>query len=276
MPNYQIVASDLDGTLLKDDMTVSEENLHAIDRLTQKGVQFVIATGRTLGEIDPAIYAIPSVRYIIHSDGAVVYDKQTGERLCACIPQALSNWIYDVLSEYEHFPSLRFEGKLYMDQAFRTFEAQSRCHVTSYFYGLFDKVGNYLSDFECFWRSRNEMEMINAFFRNDADLEACVKRLEAQGDLVIASSAEHSIEIFYKTAGKGNALWRLADALGIDRKQTIAVGDSTNDSSCVRQAGLGLAVSNACDALKELADEIICSNEEHAICYIAKRYFEMK
>ena len=82
------------------------------------------------------------------------------------------------------------------------------------------------------------------------------------------------IVIFSADAGKGHALWKLADALGIDRADTIAVGDTLNDIDNIRCAGLGLAMDNAMDALKAEADAVICNNEEHAIAYILEHYIK--
>ena len=66
----------------------------------------------------------------------------------------------------------------------------------------------------------------------------------------------------------------LADMLGVDRKDTIAVGDSTNDSEAIKDAGLGLAMENACDELKQIADEIVCNNKEHVARYILENYIK--
>ena len=52
----------------------------------------------------------------------------------------------------------------------------------------------------------------------------------------------------------------------------IAVGDSNNDSSMIEQAGLSLAVANACDALKELADQTICDHSEHIAKYVLENF----
>ena len=66
----------------------------------------------------------------------------------------------------------------------------------------------------------------------------------------------------------------LADILGVDRAQTIAVGDSTNDMTMIKAAGLGLAMQNAVDELKQNADEVICDNNSNAIDYIVERYIK--
>ena len=81
--------------------------------------------------------------------------------------------------------------------------------------------------------------------------------------------SEHSLyEILPKGVSKGNLLLKLADLLGIDRNKTIAVGDYDNDISMVKCAGIGYAVSNARDSVKEVADKITVSNEENAIAAI--------
>ena len=78
-------------------------------------------------------------------------------------------------------------------------------------------------------------------------------------------------------ADPGVVLWKFlasaADMLGVNYADTIAIGDSDNDNSIVQASGLGLAVSNATNSLKAVADEIISSNDEHAIDYVLARYF---
>ena len=85
MVDYRIVASDLDGTLLNSSDLVSEENWAAIAEMKARGVHFVPCTGRTLNEMDPLIRDNSNVRYLIQSDGAVVYDKETDRRITACM-----------------------------------------------------------------------------------------------------------------------------------------------------------------------------------------------
>ena len=78
---YKIVASDLDGTLLNKDQTVSEENLCAISEMNRLGVEFVPTTGRGMNEIDRSLINSPDIRYIITSNGAVLFDKNIGKPL---------------------------------------------------------------------------------------------------------------------------------------------------------------------------------------------------
>ena len=117
--------------------------------------------------------------------------------------------------------------------------------------------------------------MVGVFFLSEADRQACVEELIEAGMFgFIEWDGLTYCEIFSKNAGKGNALLALADRIGCRREQTIGVGDSTNDLTLIRSAGLGLAMSNACRALKNEADEVICSNDEHAVQYILEHYLQ--
>ena len=63
---------------------------------------------------------------------------------------------------------------------------------------------------------------------------------------------------------------KLAEKIGVDIADTVAVGDSGNDVTMLEAAGLGLAVSNATEPAKSAADKIICSNEENIAVYIVE------
>jgi hydroxymethylpyrimidine pyrophosphatase-like HAD family hydrolase len=78
--------------------------------------------------------------------------------------------------------------------------------------------------------------------------------------------------VYSSDAGKGKTLAAFADKLGVDISDVIAVGDSNNDATLIEKAGLGLAVANACDALKEIADQTICDNSEHIAKYVLEHF----
>ena len=273
MQDYKIVASDLDGTFLNRDGLVSEENWEAVRAMTACGVHFVPCTGRTLHEMSSEIRDNPAVRYIIHSGGSVVYDKQTDERIEMCMPKEIGHQLLDILNLYPHLKSVRYDRNVYIAAEQKSDEVFDSFHVGNYSKYKVLPMGIPMENFESFCREMNGIETIGIFFKNEEDRTDCIERLEQTGNfLIVKWSGLVYIEVCYKTAGKGSALLALARRLGYDDAQTIGVGDSTNDLTMIRDAGLGIAVSNACDLLKEEADEIICSNEEHAIKYIFEHY----
>ena len=76
MQNYKLIVSDLDGTLLNEEMETGERNDAAIRAFFERGILFVPSSGRTYYEIPESVRENPYVRYVIYSNGTAVYDKK--------------------------------------------------------------------------------------------------------------------------------------------------------------------------------------------------------
>ena len=114
--------------------------------------------------------------------------------------------------------------------------------------------------------------MICLFFELDEGIRSCKQIFDDCGRLCAASPSKNYLEVYSSDAGKGKTLAAFAEKLGVDIADVIAVGDSNNDFTMIEKAGLSLAVANACDALKELADQTICDNSEHIAKYVLENY----
>ena len=274
MPVCKILASDLDGTLLDRFGGISEENTAAIHALAARGIEFVPSSGRTYSDMPEFLRNNPDIRYYICSDGAAVFDKKTGERLELCIPKALSQKVLDVVFSCDVHITYRHMGRHYAARPQQTPELFAYYDVMPRHREVVEQCAEYLDDFRERIYDADNIEMIDIHFHDPAEMEDCRNRLEALGGLHLASVVYNNFEIFSEAAGKGNALLRLAEKLGVRREETVSVGDSDNDIALIEAAGTGLAVSNACEALKRAADGVICSYEEHAVPYILKHYIE--
>ncbi len=270
--SYKIIASDLDGTLLQGIDEVSPENEKAIKALKEKGVVFALNSGRTFSEMPAVLRENPDIRYYICADGAAVYDKQTGERNCACLSKELFKKIHSVLKKNDASISVRHMGKSYIDKNLSGEKDWEAHRIPPLFRTYLRYYDTMVDDFEDFCLSLDEVEMLCVWFPTDEQLNACKAELESMDGVAVDSSDPLNLEIISDKAGKGSALLRLADMLGVPHEATIAVGDGPNDFDMIRAAGLGLATSNACPELKELADEVICSNKEHIAKYILEHY----
>lgn len=271
MLNYKLISSDLDGTLLDDDMHVSEENRLAVRRYVDMGGVFVPNSGRSFYEMSEEVRELDGVRFVICSDGAAIYDNQTGERIGICMNREECALLFSVLGEYDHFPSVHYDGNAYCDA--EKFDAASMTHynVTPYFYEHFKKTAKVVPNLAARCDSMEEVEMLCAFFHTQADKNECCRRLTALG-FTVADTASFNIEVFSERAGKGNAMLRLAERLGIRREETLAMGDSLNDMSMILAAGLGVAMENASKQVKEAASAVACRNTEHIVPYLLKHY----
>lgn len=272
MGSYKIVASDLDGTLLLEDMTVSAENAHAITQMAQKGVQFVPASGRTLCEMPKDVLQHPDIRYYIYSNGAAVWDKQTDTHTHLCMPKQVANFVLDTLSKYACHVTVRQGGQSYADAFAHSDAEYSYYQICQPHHDVLEAHAAFMEDFSQFTYALDNVESFAVFFHDDNDLEPCRLFLQQNEELSVALSFPHCIEIFSAHGGKGCALRCLADMLHTPIQQTIAVGDSGNDLAMIKAAGLGLATSNAYDILKNAANAVICSNQEHIAAYILKKY----
>lgn len=273
MKNYRIVASDLDGTLLNNRAEVSSENLEAIKKLSEKDIYFVPATGRTFAEIPAELRNNPDIRYYIYSNGAVVYDKQTKNKILNCISNNIRREILDVLYSCDSHITFRHDGQCFVDALSQSEEDFEHYNIIEAHRVVVRDYAVYLDDFKKKSYLLDNVEVFSAFFHNMDEKNACKNYFEKMGNLRVVEAAEYNLEIININAGKGNALHTLADLLDVNYSDTISIGDSDNDSGITISAGLGLAVSNACDSLKKTADEIICSNEEHVVHYILSHYF---
>lgn len=272
MAIYKIVASDLDGTLLNEEMALSAENAHAIAALAEKGVQVVPSSGRTLCEMPQAVVQHSGVRYIIYSNGATVWDKHTDTHIYLCMSRAASNAVLDVLGNYDCHILVRHGGQSYVDCRYADEKAFEHYQLCSAHRGVIRQYAVKKQDFVPFLYALDRIECYALFFSDDNAMVDCATALSAIDGIAVVPSWPHCIEVFSKQAGKGAALQKLAEMTDTPIAQTIAVGDSGNDTSMVMTAGLGLATANACDALKQQADAVICANTEHIARYILEKY----
>ncbi len=264
--NYKMIASDLDGTLLYDLTTVSPENYAAISEYTAKDGLLVPTTGRCLYEIPEALRKCPDIRYIISSGGAAITDLKTGKNDSLSIAPACFAEVVKILQDYTCFLSFHHAGYGYMDASQDDESVIEDFCVHPYYFMHYHETCQKV-DYKTFLQGLSP-DMFSVFFRHDSELDECQKRLEALGGLTTTSSAPHNIEVVAEGVSKGNTVRRLAKKLNIDINEVIGVGDSENDLSMLGVVGLPLAVENACDALKEKAARVICSNKEHIMRYI--------
>ena len=273
MSNYKLVCSDLDGTLLRRDMTVSDENKAAIRKMNELGVSFVASSGRAHSGLPEEVVNCDEIRYLISSNGAAIYDKELGRNIVTnYMPRKIAEVMFSVVEKYDASVFAHFGGIMYVNDSLLRKKNYDHYNINDYYSGVIERTGAPLDSVVNTARKIDNLEMITVFFHSQEELEECTKKILAIGDYKVVSSCAFNIEIFYEKSGKGNSLRALAEHLGIPIEDTIAVGDSTNDKPMLDAAGLSLAMENAFPEVKESADAVICHYNDHAADYILKHY----
>ncbi len=263
--DIRLIALDLDGTLLNQEKELSPRNQEALERCIQLGIHIVPATGRPALGLPGVIRNMPGVRYGILTNGARVEDMVSGELISeARIDWQLASRVLTFVSQHPvaYDPYISGRGRM---------EARFLNHLEEY--GLLpamkklvlstrDEVENAIAYVE---ERKEDVEKIN-IFTPDQKLRCWLwEKLSQYPELIVTSSLEYNLEINAASATKGRALSKLAEFLDIPIKQTMAFGDGSNDLSMIQTAGVGVAMANGMDGVKEKADYITLSNEEDGV-----------
>ena len=275
----QIIASDMDGTLLNDKMTISPENAAAIKQAQAAGVHFIVSSGRQYNEIKPLIQAVGINCPMITLNGAQVFDE-TGKLLSSApISSQLATKIMHFLKQQKlYFEVITSQG-IYSDNRSKRIEN---------FAELLTRI-NPETPFKLavsFAAARMELMKINytddyfklidtphlriykiVAFSNEGEkvLDPIKDKIKRIYSLVITSSAASNLEINQINAQKGIALQKYADQLNIPMDNVMAIGDNNNDLSMIRVAGVSYAMDNAIESVKQAAKRLTVSNLQNGV-----------
>jgi Cof subfamily protein (haloacid dehalogenase superfamily) len=266
---------DLDGTLLRSDMTISRKTRHIIKKASAKGVRLVFASGRVpvsmhnfardLGMNTGLLSDAPRPNnYFISNHGALITDARSGRVVWEARLPAKSALSVVELANAEGFSVQIHEGdKLYLSRA------TEYSHYTEGRTGLKQEVISDLADFvaQCRYGLRIPGE--------PAMLEGLYSLLQTYlGDEISIYTGQASVlEIGPLGVDKGSALERIAGLEGISQAETMAIGDSKNDEEMIRWAGLGVALANAGEGLKKIARIVSDrSNDEDGVADVVKHW----
>lgn len=266
------IASDLDGTLISSDNEVSEENLDAIDRMHNAGVRFIVLTGRTLYEVPLELRHNDSIDYIIYSNGVGIWDRKRGLLKNNFIDDEKAKKVFEILSEYDTFTEIYSGGRPYVDASKFDLEHLLYYKIDKGFIPEMNKSRVKIPSLrKIIDDSNDKVEMFDVFFRYEKERQECLKRLKNDfDDLFVTSSMSNNLEIVRAGNSKGNTLIEFCNKMGIDIKSVTVLGDSRNDISAFETEAKGYAVANACDELKNLADKVICSNDENVMRFMER------
>jgi hypothetical protein len=270
----KLILTDLDGTLLRDDKSLSPRNRAALEQAAAQGAQVVIATGRFFDGVPQELRDLPFLRYFVLMNGAKVYDRLEDKTLARReIDLNTAEQVFDFLET--------------LDVAMDCYQNDRALMARHYYdrldYFIPDPVSRWLvqskripqDDFRGVVRAGgNSVQKIQCFFPH-LELRPHVMEQMAQRfpRLVQSVSLPGNLELNQEGATKGDALMALCKMLGISRAETVAFGDGTNDLTMIRTAGIGVAMSNAAPEVLAAANQVTASNEEDGVAQSLKQWF---
>ena len=255
-----LICTDLDGTLLKEDKTVSEENKQAIEYFKQEGGKFTFITGRMPFFVSQIIEAVHPNAPFGCVNGGGLYDAEQNEYVWTLpMPDGVAELIRTV---DKTMPDVGFQVNTFQNVYFSKYNITMRDF----------RIRNHLPDITCPYDAPPEpIAKIVFGAETEPEIQALEKLLRTHPkaeNFDFIRSEEKLFEILPKGSGKGRAIENLCNYLHIDKSKTIAVGDYNNDIAMFHAAGMGIAVENACKEALDAADFITVSNENHAIARV--------
>lgn len=265
------VIMDLDGTLLHDDKKITKTNIDELLRLQKEGIRLVIATGRPKSYI-PRIPEEVFIDYYITSNGSVIYDHDFQVVFRKAIePDALTR-VFQCFTN-DQIVQYFVEGNIHLDK--RGLEHIDEYDVPALYRRFLETKGirheRFAADYARFGYA---CEKVNILFRHPysrATIEKLRDRILQIPGIAAVSGGVENLEIMNMHVNKAEAVAFVLERLGVDMEHTVGFGDSENDMELFAAVKYGIAMENACEALKSRAAAITKSNEEDGVAYALHR-----
>lgn len=263
----KLIALDLDGTLTNEAKEITPHTLEALMRVQRQGVRLCLASGRPPFGMRPLARLLQMDRYgglLLCYNGGHIEECQTGRVL---VEQALDDSLLPYLRECQQRSGMTlmtyYEDSIYTehpeDEYVRISSRNNNMRITG--------VRDFVSDTP---RPLNKCLMVGSPTLVP-QWEAIMQR-ETEGHMHICRSTPYFIELLPPGIDKGIALERLLKGLGMTEDNLMAFGDSYNDISMLSKAGTGIAMGNAEEAVKAVADHVTDTNDNDGVAKALDRW----
>ncbi|GKW24734.1 sugar-phosphatase [Pectobacterium polonicum] len=266
--SVKLIAIDMDGTLLTPQNQISPAVKAAIAAAREKGVQVVLATGRPYIGVERYLMELDLQQegcYCITNNGALVQRTVNGE----CVAQTALSF-----DDYRYFEALACKLGVHFHALDFNFVYTANKDISPY-----TIHESHLTGMPLKYRAVEEMDRSLTFPKvmmidEPEILDRAISQLPAEAfeRYTIMKSAEYYLEILDKRVNKGEGVKMLAEHLGIPRESVMTLGDQQNDLAMIRYAGIGVAMGNAIDEVKEASQFVTKTNMEDGVAYAIEKF----
>ena len=257
----RLVAIDLDGTLINPNLQISDNDIESIKKCRQNGVIVTIVTGRTIRSVGEITDMLDLAGLHLASSGAVIIDEKQEIHKALKIPEEMIKKIAQSSREWDraivyHTSNgfLKYE-KYYPDLEYIAENKK-----------FFKKVKDILAS-----DILTDSLQMTVLIDEDDEFNQYLK--EIAGDTVkIRRAGPYFLNILNKKAGKLSGVKEILKETGIKREDLMVIGDTELDIGIIRYAGVGVAMGNASQRVKDAADYISTSNSKSGVSKAINRY----
>lgn len=268
---YKLLAVDMDGTLLTSDKKISPRNKAALEKLFDRGIYVVTSTGRGLAEIVDYREDFKRMNYGILISGGVVFDFFRDEPI---VTNAVDEKILLKLIDFGLEENAMIHLLTLRSSIARENDIQ---HMEDFGMGvyrpIFNRICTRCDDCKGYIRTHpGAVVKVNLYHRDRPSRDRNLARMN-ELDLSISYAESNNLEAAPHGITKASGLRELCDFLQIDIGETVAIGDGNNDKEILQTAGLGVAMGNARDSIKQLADFVTTDNDSDGVAAAIEKIF---
>ena len=275
MEQYKLIAFDMDGTLLNSQKKITDKTCEAIQKAIDAGIIVILNTGRCVAELEEYMEVLKNIQYINSTSGALVYDRKSNKDIySSALDVDTVKAILDIVSSKNVMIDFLTRESIVQRDKIEKME-QYRMEV---YRDMFERVTVKWEDICGQYREKPfPVAKLNIYHTSEEARNYTRQRIEElQLGVEMVNAETTSLEISAKGIDKGIGLEKLCQYLNISLSQTIVVGDADNDIGAMKKAGLAVAMGNANERIKELADVMVADNDHDGCREVIEKYIFAK
>lgn len=269
MNQYKLIVMDMDGTLTNSEKKITPKTREALIKAQQMGIKLVLASGRpTRGLLREAgilemntyggmLISFNGAKVMDFSNESIIYNDALPEKFIPILIAQARAHDMGIMVNHNEFCVVEDKNCYKLD-----YETNACCLKKKVVNDLITTINYPINKILLAAPEEHVEKVFDAIKEPFKD------------DLSIYCSAPFYIEIMNKGINKGIALDKVAKYMNVQPEEIIVFGDEHNDLEMIEYAGYGVAMGNAIDAVKKVADEVTLSNDEDGIAYTLSKLFE--